>query len=183
MTARIVWAFVLAFSALASSPKATAAPIVWNLTGTFDDGGTASGSFTYDVGFNAYSNINIITTSGSAFAGGTYTFINPLTTPTDSGMFLITTPSPSVGMPGLFLGYFALTNAGGTVSSPFISLGEGPIAPVLLGIFSGRSTGNASLVSVPEPSTITLLLCGLTFFTGLRVLRGNWARRASRWHS
>ncbi len=48
------------------SISANATPVVWNLSGvTFDDGGTASGSFTYDVDTGAYSAISINTTAGS----------------------------------------------------------------------------------------------------------------------
>jgi len=48
------------------SISANATPVVWNLSGvTFDDGGTASGSFTYDEDTGIYSAISISTTAGS----------------------------------------------------------------------------------------------------------------------
>jgi hypothetical protein len=56
---------LLIFCALYSI-SANAAPVVWNLSGvTFEDGGTASGSFTYDADTTTYSAISISTTAGS----------------------------------------------------------------------------------------------------------------------
>src|SRR5258706_7531917 len=53
---------------------ASADGIAWDLSGvTFDDGGTASGSFVYDATANTYSSIDIITTLGTAFGRATYT--------------------------------------------------------------------------------------------------------------
>ena len=50
-----------------------AVPVVWTLNGvTFDDGGTASGSFTYDAGTDTYSAISMSTTAGSAKGVASY---------------------------------------------------------------------------------------------------------------
>ena len=49
---------------------ALAAPVVWDLSGTFQDGGTASGSFTYDADTSTYSAISIDTTAGSTITTG-----------------------------------------------------------------------------------------------------------------
>ena len=52
--------------------------ILWTLSGvTFDDGGTASGSFDYDADTNTLSSINIVTTAGGTLAGAIFTFQHP----------------------------------------------------------------------------------------------------------
>jgi len=59
------------------STSVHAIPVEWVLQDIeFDDGGKASGSFTYDADTNSYSNINITTTGGSSFAGATYTTVS-----------------------------------------------------------------------------------------------------------
>lgn len=65
----------LAFTAAA----AFANPITWTLTATFADGGTASGTFTYDYDTNTFSNWNV------SAAGGNTTVFPPFDfTPTSS---------------------------------------------------------------------------------------------------
>ena len=110
------WPF-LAF-ACSLSISAAAAPISWFLDGvTFDDGGTASGSFVYDASTNAFSNIAIATTAGSIRSG------SPYSAPTGIGTATIADfvdPDLPV-LPGvserliLFLAA-AMTDAGGTIS-------------------------------------------------------------------
>jgi hypothetical protein len=54
----------------------SAAPVTWTLQGvTFNDGGTASGSFVYDAQTNTYSAINITTTTGTTRTGASYAFV------------------------------------------------------------------------------------------------------------
>ena len=63
-------------SVLASS--AGAVPVEWTLNGfTFQDGGTASGSFFVDTETCATSNINVTTSGGSYPFGGLYTTGSP----------------------------------------------------------------------------------------------------------
>jgi len=51
--------------------SAHATPVVWYLSGvTFNDGGTASGSFTYDADTTTYSAISISTSAGSTITTG-----------------------------------------------------------------------------------------------------------------
>ena len=53
---------------------ASADGITWTLSGvTFDDGGTASGSFVYDAVTNTVSSINIVTTAGPHRSEETHT--------------------------------------------------------------------------------------------------------------
>ncbi len=75
---------VLAFTSLAF--VADASPIVWKLNNVLlSDGATASGSFTFDPDAGTrcgsfapcgrYSNVDIVTTTGSSRAGATYSFV------------------------------------------------------------------------------------------------------------
>ena len=53
------------------SVAANASPVVWTVEGVlFDDGGTATGSFTYDADTEIFSDVSITTTPGSTLAGG-----------------------------------------------------------------------------------------------------------------
>jgi DNA-binding CsgD family transcriptional regulator len=60
MKLRLLVCSVLAFSSLGI---AYAGPITWDVSGTFDYGGTISGSFTYDADTNVYSAIDLVTTA------------------------------------------------------------------------------------------------------------------------
>lgn len=63
----------VALSFLAFIATAQAAPLQWTLTDvTFDDGGTATGSFVYDADSNTYSNIALKTTAGTAGAAAEF---------------------------------------------------------------------------------------------------------------
>src|SRR5258705_12996304 len=98
---------------------ASADGVTWTFSGlTFDDGGTASGSFNYDAVAGTYSSIDITTTLGTAFGGATYTGFNALLSPSSTGIILLTDPSlPDLTGTGFFYLLFsaALTNSGGTV--------------------------------------------------------------------
>lgn len=113
---------ILAFCSL----SAHATPVVWYLSGvTFDDGGTASGSFTYDADTTTYSAISISTTAGSTITtGNSYDItqaalgcgtpevvclLNSVDGPDYAGDLGITIAH--VGTP--------LTNAGGTIALTF----------------------------------------------------------------
>ena len=69
-----------------------ATPVTYVLSGvTFSDGGTASGSFTFDAATNTYSNINITTTAGTSHAGSVYSVICPgCPAPTPTEVSLLT---------------------------------------------------------------------------------------------
>jgi len=97
----------LSVAIIALGTAANAFPITWVLQGvTFNDGGTASGSFAYDDVTNTYSNVNITTTAVSgSLPGATYTFtiFSPSSTHID---FVTVAPSgttPPVGDTEFFL--------------------------------------------------------------------------------
>jgi hypothetical protein len=97
--------------------SAQAIPVVWTLQDVaFDDGGTATGSYVYDADSNAYSDINVTSTAGTAYTGESYTYV---TGPRYAETFLLTPYSPSSDLTGettlvIFLAD-SMTNVGGTV--------------------------------------------------------------------
>ena len=103
--------------ALVVFSPAHASPVQWTLQDvTFNDGGTASGSFFYDADTNIYSAINVTTTAGSVLAG--QSFASLLSGGAETAFALNMAPFPSatlIGLPVLLLRFgTALTNAGGT---------------------------------------------------------------------
>jgi hypothetical protein len=109
---------ILAFFSL----SAHATPVVWNLSGvTFEDGGTASGSFTYDADTGAYSAISISTTAGTVITTAMdYDVTNAGCLDLDEIIcFLNVADGPDytgdLGVTFAWLGT-PLTNAGGTVT-------------------------------------------------------------------
>ena len=58
-------------ASMAIAPSALA--YTFNLSGSFDDGGTLSGTFDFDETTDTYSNTDLITTGGSTLSGTTYT--------------------------------------------------------------------------------------------------------------
>ena len=60
--------------ALIGSCLASGSPISWTLSGvTFNDGGSASGSFLYDANTDMFTNWNVSVTAGSALGAFSYT--------------------------------------------------------------------------------------------------------------
>jgi PEP-CTERM motif len=150
---------------------ASADGITWTLSGvTFDDGGTASGSFVFDALTNTYSAIDIITTAGSQFGGATYTGIDPGFPSTSGQLILVTNAllSDFTGTGVLELDFGPLTNLGGTF--PVVGTGEGTCdnagcssGTELRTLTAGEVTG---VVATPEPSTLLLLVMGLAGLAG-----------------
>lgn len=108
---------VLFVALLLAVPGAHAVPIQWTLNNVvFDDGGTGSGSFTYDADLNAFSAVSINTTAGGAFGGWAYTG-QAIDQPQHASQLVATTGN-SLTLPGSV--HFALrfdaplTNLGGT---------------------------------------------------------------------
>lgn len=136
----VVWMFTV---------TAHAVPVNWTLSGTFDDGGTASGSFTYDADTNTYSAIAITTTAGSTRGGASYNEPN-VNGDSDSTQIVATNSvnSPDYTGDPAFFPIFAspLTNTGGTIN---ISGGaEGSCA-------DGNCTGEASPIRDFTAGSIT----------------------------
>lgn len=151
----------------------SAAPVTWYLTGTFNDGGTASGSFVFDADTNVYTNIAISTTAGSVLPGAFYSDLSPGISSRE--IYLIAVPDGTLadltGSP-LFAPFFdsALTNAGGTAPIRLLAGNsfEGycgnascssPAQDALRFFSAGYVTTDPN--SVPEPTTMLLFGGGL----------------------
>jgi hypothetical protein len=179
----LITALVL-FVAFCVPSIASADGITWNLTGvTFDDGGTASGSFNYNAVTNTFSSIDITTTVGSAFGGATYTTLSGAFpgSSTSTSLFLGASSGSFTGLP-LFLLLFdaPLINSGGTVTDPLTTGldfggGEGTCdnADCSSSTEARFITGGAatSTVVAPEPSALSLLGVGLAALLAGAVIR------------
>jgi hypothetical protein len=157
------------------SSVSSASPVLWTLTGVnFSDGGTASGSFIYDADTNTYSDIDIVTTSGSAQGGATYTVVNPLAAfgPAPTAFMAATTFPFLAGSPGMSIGFEALTDDGGTILPPFLLITEGTYNSGLNTYLEDRSSlgtsGTLTGVAVPEPAAAVLFTIGLLVLFGLK---------------
>jgi len=130
--------------ALAFSSLAAAAPVTWTVQGTFTDGGTVSGTFTYDAATNTYTNVHITTTTGSVRTGATYTFVCGQDVPSCNGVG----PSSS--------GILTLTSAAGDQTGlPAIALFFTPSLDSLgsVSLFAQEaSCSNAACTSPTAPS-------------------------------
>jgi len=170
MTFRALIAVPLLLLFLAIPSIALADGVTWNLTGvTFDDSGTASGSFVYDAVTNTVSSISIMTTPGTTFTSTTtYTALNPGTSPLPNDIvFVANTSGNLTGTMLLDMELVtSLTASGGTVGlSPLLAF-EGVCADAgctaaadtpFRYITAGEVTGTA----IPEPSALLLLGMGL----------------------
>ena len=159
-------AAIVLCAAFLSTASASAATIFWNLQGvTFNDGGTASGSFGYDDLTNTYSFINITTTVGSSFAGATYLSVDPGFS--SSAALLVAVPNAGlidIGTPVLVFSFApALTGAGGTANiGSNVGSAEGTCANA--GCTSGAAARSITVgiaTTVPEPSSLSLVPLGV----------------------
>ncbi len=165
------------------SGGAHADPIVWTLEDvTFDDGGTAIGSFKYDAGANLYSDVAITTTLGTSFVGAGYGDVVYQGQPTQDHIptsLQLVTAGPVVDEYYLDLVFAeALTSLGGIVnvipSSSFEGridgvfppyIGDFVVAPLRI-VHGGRVVAQP----VPVPSAAILGVLGLGA-AGLRIRR------------
>ena len=96
-----------------------AIPVTWTLQGVaFDDGGVASGSFTYDADTNTYSDIALITTNGSTLNGAVYGYVNTYYPFIDADSIIFAdSPSADLSDAQQLVLFFAedLTSSGGSV--------------------------------------------------------------------
>jgi hypothetical protein len=167
---------------------AEAVPITWHLSDVrYDDGGTASGSFTYDAALSLYSAISVTTTAGSVLPGASYFDQLPLWT-SNASKAHFTVPDPDLGDfdPAVRFEFAsAMTDEGGT-----IDLLVGPIFDVIRyspeGWYYGVNNSSSPVgtlawqrfavsgfitsqpAAVPEPGTLALFGVGLGALTILR---------------
>ena len=173
---RLVVALTLGIAA-ATAPGAQAAPLLWTLYDvTFPDGGAASGSFDFDTSTSTFSNINIATTSGTSFAGATYTSLAPGYGAAADGAFFVTGALPDyTGASLLYLSFnVPLLAAGGAfplVSTEYTCTSAtcqtaNPLRTTQRGYVSTLPIGDA--ISVPEPMSLALLGVGLLGMAAVR---------------
>jgi hypothetical protein len=154
---------LIAIAVILSVPSASAGTILWTLQGvTFNDGGTASGSFDYNADTNTYSNIDVTTTLGSSFSGATYLALDPGKSSTSTSLAVVPNASlANVGTPVFDLFFSsALTDAGGADALNHV-LDEGTCTTTGCTAAMGlRSVTAGSANAVPEPSSYVLTLIG-----------------------
>jgi len=170
---------LLSLPSIASADGAT-----WTLSGvTFDDGGTASGSFTYDATTNKYTLISVTTTAGTLLSGASYNSLSPCCLDSDTGLAFGPNVADFTNTPALFLLFSApLTNAGGTISlmfgflDPSLDSAEDFCTNSDCTALSERLVTGGEVVGVPstavaEPSAISLLIVGLIVLLVGSILR------------
>lgn len=173
---------------------ARATPVSWSFVGvTLSDGGTVSGGFTFDASAGTpcstsaatcgvFSNVDVVTTTGSSLPGATYTAVCGADVPSCSGLtpnstevlLLTSTLSDQLGLPAIaifFTGFgfnppAGLTDSGLAldVSNSGPSVGAIQEAACIDAICSAPAPPSRFSVSgfvVPEPSTWAVLLVGL----------------------
>ena len=158
---------LISIFALLVSMTTNAAPVIWTIDSLlFDDGGTGSGTFSYDASTNTYSNIDIITTAGIDFGGAAYLSVAYFA-PNDSD-FLAAIVYPAEGAPALELTFAApLTNAGGTIAID--GLGESLCGPeCMYPTVRLRDITSGQISAVPVPAAAWLFGSALAGLGWLR---------------
>jgi PEP-CTERM motif len=171
------------------APSITSAdPITWTLSGvTFDDGGTASGSFVFDATTSTLSSISIVTTAGTTsprpgtpFGGTAYTGVN---TGAPSGFpplsfDIAVVPDVTIDLTGsmvldLELPMPGLTDSGGTVSLLAMTAAEDICSNSDCSVVDDSPFRFAAgelvspVATTPEPSAFLLLGMGLVCLAGV----------------
>lgn len=156
---------LLSLFALTLAPfSATATPLLWTLNGTFTDGGTASGSFTYDADTNVFSNINILASGGSSgLPASAFQYIS-----SSGSTFLVLFDSNAPDLTGahwLMLGFNSpLTNNGGVVdvgNGSELTCNNATCSNLTLPTRGFTASGNTVTAPTPEPTTLTLIPLGV----------------------
>jgi hypothetical protein len=149
---------------LLSAVSISAAPITYALVGvTFDDGGTASGSFTFDPATNTFSDVNITTTTGSARSGAVYQFVCGQDVPNCTGVApnstqvlnLTSTAADQTGLPGLALFF---TGVGGVPPAGLGASTKIDISNSSLSVGAGQEASclDAACSQPTNPSRVTV---------------------------
>lgn len=147
-----------------------AAPVTWYLSGgTFADGGTFGGSFSYDATALTSSGF-LISVTGGGFSALTYDSSAGAVFGFGGVAFGHRLLSFRAGSRTLNIGFNPeLTNAGGT-SSIFLSGGNSVEFTQTLSYrnITGGTVSSTAPVETPEPATWTLVLCSIASVAGVR---------------
>jgi hypothetical protein len=152
---------------------AYAGPLTWTLSGlTFNDGGTAFGTFSYNADTNTFSSIDITTTAGSLMPGGQYFALSSAALASGpEDVALISTNNRSQLFN--FELSSAMTDSGGTIpllldplsqatsgeDTCFVANCTAVIAPFRFSVNGSLSAPTQA--GAPEPATAALVLGGL----------------------
>ncbi|MFK7888683.1 MAG: hypothetical protein AB8G16_17640 [Gammaproteobacteria bacterium] len=158
-------------------PQALAAPIQWVLQDvSFDDGGTAFGSFVFDADTNTFTSIAITTTDGSALSGSFYEFVNFEAGLLDADSVLLAADAnPVFGTSAFNMNLAApMTNAGGTIdlalAPPPFAFESTCLSDPCTSFFSiDRQIVSGSISAVPLPGAIWLFSMALGLLGGVKL--------------
>jgi hypothetical protein len=152
---------------LVAAGSANAVPVVWTLNDvTFNDGGIATGSFTFDANTGNYSDISIQTTAGTtqpipAYPGTSYGDLNPSTV-IGQNLLAYETGAADYGLALDWLGN--LSNSGGSLTlQTGISSNE-----IDLNVFATRLITGGSISAIPIPAAVYLFASGLGLLGWMR---------------
>ena len=171
MTNRLLGTIALAaLTVLVGASNAYASPVTWTLENVaFADGGTASGSFTYNATTNFYSAINISTTATDGLPATVFQYKSIFGTAPSVAVFVDSNSADLTGFHDLTFRFTSnLTDAGGTIPLQ-LSFGSfettcnnaqcGSVGSPTSYITAGSVT--TGVAATPEPATISLILVGL----------------------
>jgi hypothetical protein len=170
---RILFPAILAIFLLFAS-NAEAIPIAWTLQGVrFDDGGVVAGTFTYDAATGFMSNWNMSVSGGNqnVFAPLTYSNANSTLLAGHGGIGFVFDHTVGHLRRDLRLFFQApLTNGPGTAA--LNTTGGFSVECFNCGPFRSIVSGGAfSVMALAEPSTMLLLVSGLTALGYIRLRR------------
>jgi hypothetical protein len=175
----ILMRLIILTTLLLSSISAQAVPLEWTLENVvFSDGGTASGSFFFDADTSSYSNIAVVTTTGSVTTGTSYQYgsvynafavnLTEIDSPDLTG-----TQKWLMAFGDGYLDFEELTNAGGTISiNPSHGLEGSCLSAQCTDVFQSRSVVSGTVSAVPLPAAVWLFgsaLAGLGWMRRKRI--------------
>jgi len=150
----IVQKLTVVLTVLLFSMQAQAAVVTYTLQDvTFEDGGTASGSFDFDTITMIFSNIEITTTAGTLFDGTTHMSQPPFASTSGLSFFVDSDATSVSGAPAL---------AGAT--SLFLGVADGPVFTSLL-----PQLGLSSIIALELISEGTCINPSCTSASSIRV--------------
>lgn len=185
-----ITSIVVIFLITGLAGEAQADPVTWTLSGaTFDDGGTAIGSFVFDADTSTYLTLSIATTSGSAYGGASYSTGDVSDTlfggSDDTGLRLVRNQGESI----LAINFVSpLTNAGGSIP---LGLGSGNVyfegdctTPACESGATFRELTGGSVTTMPVPAaaipTMSVYGLALTMLGLLLVAARHLSRRRAK---